>query len=153
MALSGLCVAGFCLWFWWSRSKQLSDAVHQLNLSGARYNGRLKLAKQERLPTDASDDERERYRIETYELVETRAEHEAQKKKQKREGRRLDILASVMACGGFAGLILSLVGFAQWYYKLQRLQDDSMQHSLREQKAKADLAEVELKRARSAPRP
>lgn len=37
MALSGLGVAGFCLWFWWTRREQLRRRAQELRLALASY--------------------------------------------------------------------------------------------------------------------
>src|SRR5689334_5468802 len=54
---------------------------------------------------------------------------------------RLAIVAVVLVCA-------MVVGFVLWYTKYQRYQDEATQYALREQKAKAELAEIELQRAR-----
>jgi hypothetical protein len=51
MALSGLGIAGFCLWFWWQRFQQLKDKLIglRLDLAASKHKGAQTLADTERL--------------------------------------------------------------------------------------------------------
>jgi hypothetical protein len=45
-------------------------------------------------------------------------------------------------------LFFTVFGFGLWYWKAQRYQDEATLYNLREQKAKAELAEIELANAK-----
>ncbi|HEX2873079.1 MAG TPA: hypothetical protein VHP33_17575 [Polyangiaceae bacterium] len=151
IALAGLGVAGFCVWFWWAK-------VHEHNREADEYVRRgSRLIRQQRQmrkrlslpPGAAGQDDNALARRD--ELQIDIAELKADKTRLTGNVPKVEGLGKALVLGAFVSLLVSLGAFITWYEKLQQHLDASVVHGLREQKAKADLAELELKRAKAKP--